>query len=66
VLSKLLLNANVVFSREQLLDEIWGYESESTDRTVDTHISSLKKKVAVCEDFEIATVWGMGYKGVIK
>lgn len=67
VLSKLLANPNVVFTREQLLDEIWGFESESTDRTVDTHISSLKKKVATAaNDFEISTVWGIGYKAVVK
>ncbi|MCL2255327.1 MAG: response regulator transcription factor [Firmicutes bacterium] len=65
LLSKLLSSPNIIFSREQLLDEIWGYESESTDRTVDTHISSLKKKAA-CGDFEILTVWGIGYKAVIK
>jgi len=65
LLSKLLSNANIVFTREQLLNEIWGYESDSTDRTVDTHISSLKKKAA-CKDFEILTVWGIGYKAVIK
>jgi len=65
LLSKLLSNPNIIFSREQLLDEIWGYDSESVDRTVDTHISSLKKK-AVSEDFEILTVWGIGYKAVIK
>ena len=65
LLFKLLSNPNVIFSREQLLNEIWGYESESADRTVDTHISVLKKKTT-CDDFEISTVWGIGYKAIIK
>ena len=65
LLFKLLSSPNFIFSREQLLDEIWGYDSESSDRTVDTHISWLKKKI-VCDDFEIITVWGLGYKAVIK
>ena len=64
LLFKLLSNPNTIFSREQLLSEIWGYDSDSLDRTVDTHISSLKKK-AVSEDFEIQTAWGLGYKAVL-
>jgi len=65
LLFKLLSTPNIIFSREQLLSEIWGYDNESTDRTVDTHVSSLKKK-AVSEDFEIQTAWGIGYKATIK
>ena len=65
LLFKLLSSPNIIFSREQLLSEIWGYDSVSTDRTVDTHISGLKKK-AVSDDFEILTAWGIGYKTVLK
>jgi DNA-binding response OmpR family regulator len=65
LLFKLLANPNTIFGREQLLNEIWGYESDSSDRTVDTHISWLKKKAASA-DFEILTVWGLGYKAVLK
>jgi len=65
LLYKLAANPNIVFSREQLISEIWGLDSESTDRTVDTHISGLKKKV-LSPDFEIATTWGLGYKAVLK
>jgi DNA-binding response OmpR family regulator len=65
LLFKLLANPDKVFSREKLLNEIWGYESDSTDRTVDTHISNLRKK-AVSPDFEITSVWGLGYKAVLK
>ncbi|MCL2521508.1 MAG: response regulator transcription factor [Erysipelotrichales bacterium] len=65
LLFKLLSSPNIIFSRERLLNEVWGYDSESADRTVDTHISRLKKKV-VTEDFEILTVWGLGYKVVLN
>lgn len=65
LLFKLLSHHDLVFSREQLLNEIWGYSSSAADRTVDTHISWLREKT-VSDDFEIVTVWGLGYKAVIK
>ena len=65
LLFKLLSSPNKIFSREQLIAEIWGYESDSSDRTVDTHVSWLKKKAA-SPDYEISTVWGLGYKAVLK
>lgn len=65
LLFKLLSNPNIIFSREQLLNEIWGYDSFSTDRTVDTHISWLRTKAA-SPDYEILAVWGLGYKAVLK
>lgn len=65
LLFKLLSSPDTLFSREQLLDEIWGYESDSSARTVDTHISWLRKKVE-SPDFEIISVWGLGYKVVLK
>ena len=65
LLFKLLTNPNTVFSREQLMQSIWGYDDNLTDRAVDTHMSRLKAKVK-CSDFEILTVYGIGYKAVIK
>ncbi|MGN0813758.1 MAG: response regulator transcription factor [Candidatus Coproplasma sp.] len=65
LLFKLLSNPDVIFSREQLMDEIWGYDSESTDRTVDTHIKWLRDKVENA-DFKIVTVRGLGYKAVLQ
>jgi two-component system response regulator ResD len=53
-----------VFSRAELLDRIWGYDSESDARTVDVHIKRLRQKTTVAESksFSITTVWGLGYK----
>lgn len=65
LLFKLLSNPNIIFSREQLMNEIWGYECSSFDRTVDTHIKVLREKVA-SKDFEILTVRGLGYKVRLK
>ncbi|MGN0771655.1 MAG: response regulator transcription factor [Christensenellales bacterium] len=65
LLFKLLSNPNKIFSREQLMDEIWGYESESADRTVDTHIKWLRDKTEN-EDFQIITMRGLGYKAVLN
>lgn len=64
LLFKLLSNPNIIFSREQLINEIWGYDSESADRTVDTHIKWLRDKTEN-EDFKIVTVRGLGYKAVL-
>lgn len=65
LLFKLLSNPNIIFSREQIMDEIWGFDSDSADRTVDTHIKWLRDKV-VSEDFRIVTVRGLGYKAVLQ
>lgn len=53
-----------VFSRAELLDRIWGYDSESDARTVDVHVKRLRQKTRASQarPFHIATVWGMGYK----
>lgn len=64
LLFKLLSRPNMIFSREQLMDDIWGYDSESCDRTVDTHIKWLREKTEN-EDFKIVTVRGLGYKAVL-
>lgn len=58
----LMSNPNRVFSREQLLDRIWGYEYVGDTRTVDVHIKRLREKIKDTERWSIATVWGVGYK----
>lgn len=65
VLFKLLSQPNKIFTREQIMNDIWGYDTESFDRTVDTHIKRIRERV-IQKDFEIITVRGLGYKGVIK
>ncbi|WP_421382907.1 response regulator transcription factor [Bacillus salacetis] len=61
LLSLLIQNQGQVFSREQLLDKIWGFESEGTARTVDTHIKTLRLKLKSAGSY-VQTVWGVGYK----
>ena len=53
---------NHVFTREQLLDQIWGYEYIGDTRTVDVHIKRLREKINDHEHWRIATIWGIGYK----
>ena len=53
---------NRVFTREQLLDHIWGYDYVGDTRTVDVHIKRLREKISGSRDWSIATVWGIGYK----
>lgn len=65
VLFKFLSYPKRTFTRTQLMDEFWGYESESTPRTVDVCITKLRGKIAQCKDIEIVTVHGLGYKVVI-
>lgn len=55
-------NPNQVFTREQLLDHIWGYEYFGDTRTVDVHIKRLREKIKDHTDWNLATVWGIGYK----
>lgn len=59
-------NPNQVFTREQLLDHIWGYEYFGDTRTVDVHIKRLREKIKDHKDWSIATVWGIGYKFEVK
>ncbi|MDR1905988.1 MAG: response regulator transcription factor [Clostridiales bacterium] len=63
---KLISTPDRIFTRMQLMDEIWGYDSESDDRTVDVHIKRIREKLVNINDFEIVTIRGLGYKGVIK
>ena len=53
---------NHVFSREQLLDRIWGYEYLGDTRTVDVHIKRIREKIKDHNEWKIATIWGVGYK----
>lgn len=53
---------NHVYTREQLLDQIWGYEYIGDTRTVDVHIKRLREKIKDHQDWKIATIWGIGYK----
>ena len=53
---------NQVFTREQLLDQIWGYEYIGDTRTVDVHIKRLREKIKDHADWSLSTVWGIGYK----
>ncbi len=57
---------NQVFTREQLLDRIWGYEYVGDTRTVDVHIKRLREKIKDHETWCLATVWGIGYKFEVK
>lgn len=64
LLYKLLSYPNKIFTRNQLMDEIWGYESNSDDRTIDAHINRLRRKFEDYPEFEIKSVRGLGYKAV--
>ncbi len=58
----LAASPNHVYTREQLLDQIWGYEYVGDTRTVDVHIKRLREKISDHEGWRIATIWGIGYK----
>ena len=66
LLQTLLAAPTKIFTRQMLMDELWGYDSESDPRTVDTHIRRLREKLAGVPDFEIQTVRGLGYRAVIR
>ncbi len=63
---KLLSYPKKTFTRQQLMDEFWDSGSVSSSRTVDVYMTRLRDKFAQCDDFEIVTVHGLGYKAVIK
>ena len=65
LLEKLLSYPGRVFTRAQLMDELWGYESQSDPRTVDTHIRRLRKKLRDVEDIRLLTVRGLGYRAAM-
>lgn len=59
-------NPNQVFTREQLLDRIWGYEYIGDTRTVDVHVKRIREKIPETEYWGLKTVWGIGYKFEVK
>lgn len=63
---KLLSYQNKVFTRRQLMDELWDMDSDTDERTVDVHINRLRDRFKGNNDFEIITVRGLGYKAVAK
>ncbi len=65
LLFKLLSYPNKIFTRQELMDEIWGMDSEIDDRTVDSHIKKIRRKFEAFTDFEIVTIRGLGYKSKI-
>ena len=62
----LAASPNQVFTREQLLDHIWGYEYIGDTRTVDVHVKRLREKIKDHEKWQLSTVWGIGYKFEVK
>ncbi|HNX62940.1 MAG TPA: response regulator transcription factor [Candidatus Limiplasma sp.] len=66
LLYKLLSSPNKIFTRIQLMDEIWGMESESGDITVNVHMNRLRRRYENYPDFELVSVRGLGYKAVKK
>ncbi|MGV7116975.1 response regulator transcription factor [Paenibacillus sp. PK4536] len=65
LLFKLLSYPNMIFTRLQLMDEIWGMESETDDHTLTVHINRLRNRFREWEEFEIIAIRGLGYKAVI-
>lgn len=66
LLYKMLSYPKKTFTRSQLMDECWDSDSSSGPRTVDVYMTKLRDKFADCDDFEIVTVHGLGYKAVLK
>lgn len=66
LLYKFLSFPKRAFSRAQLMDEFWDYDSSATSRTVDVYMAKLREKTSACDGFEIVTVHGLGYKAVLK
>lgn len=62
----LAASPNQVFTREQLLDHIWGYEYLGDTRTVDVHVKRLREKIKDHDSWQLSTVWGIGYKFEVK
>ncbi|MDD6061596.1 MAG: response regulator transcription factor [Oscillospiraceae bacterium] len=64
VLYKLISYPSQTFTRRQLMDEFWGYDTDSEERTVDVHINRLRERIKDCKDIKIETIRGLGYRGV--
>lgn len=59
-------NPNKVFTRDQLLYEVWGYDYPGDSRTVDVHVKRIREKLMEGNDWQLKTVWGVGYKFEVK
>lgn len=66
LLYKLLSTPDTIFTRQELIEEIWGLENDSDYRTVDVHIKRIREKLQDINEFEIVTIRGIGYKGIIN
>ena len=66
LLFKLLSYPKKTFTRSQLMEEFWDYDSSATSRTVDVYMAKLRDKTSKCDGFEIVTVHGLGYKVVLN
>lgn len=66
LLYKLLSFPKRTFTRSQLMDEFWDYDSSATSRTVDVYMAKLREKTSSCDGFDILTVHGLGYKAVLR
>lgn len=67
LLFHLASNPNRVFTRDQLLDEVWGFEYYGDSRTIDVHVKRLREKLeGVSQNWSLKTVWGVGYKFEVK
>lgn len=62
ILFKLASSPTKIFTRQQLMDDIWGYDAESDLRTIDVHIKRIRQRLEGVSDFEVKTVWGLGYR----
>ena len=63
---KLLSFPGKTFTRQNIMDEFWDMDSASGPRVVDVYMTKIRDKFSECDDFEIVTVHGLGYKAVIK
>ena len=65
LLYKFLSTPDTIFTRQELIEEIWGLDNESDFRTVDVHIKRIREKLNDIKEFEILTIRGIGYKAII-
>ena len=65
ILYKMLSYPKKTFTRSQLMEEFWDYDSSATSRTVDVYMAKLREKTSACQGFQIVTVHGLGYKVVL-
>ncbi len=66
LLYKLLSYPGVIFTKQQLMDDIWGYDTDTDYSTIKVYVNRLRKKLEKCDDFEIVSARGVGYKAEIK